>query len=110
MEYIFVLLLVFAFGFVFFLGIVYGWHVHERYLDRKMNQVMRAIHEDINENVIHINIERHGDMTYIYDKETKQFMAQGKTREELETILHEKFPGKKFAASETEIRDGLRDA
>jgi hypothetical protein len=49
-------------------------------------------------------------MTYIYDKETKQFMAQGKTREELKTILHEKFPGKKFAASETEIKDGLRDA
>ena len=104
------LVALFVISMVFLLGALYGWNVHERFMDRKFNEVLGAVSKTINENVIHINIEKHDGMIYIYDKETKNFMAQGKTRDEVESVLAEKFPGKKFASSTEELKAGFGDA
>jgi hypothetical protein len=49
-------------------------------------------------------------MMYVYDLETNQFMAQGKTEKELTEQLRTKFPGKGFAASNEDIKEsGLRN-
>jgi hypothetical protein len=92
---------------LFFLGTVYGWMLHQKMIVTRIKNLMANISDVVDKEVIQINIEKHGDMVYVYNRETKQFMAQGKTREELEEILLQKFPGKRFAAPESELQSGF---
>jgi hypothetical protein len=95
---------------IFAAGAVYGFYVHKREVDRKLNNIMYAFQQEITENVIRISLERHNDMIFVYDLQTKQFMAQGRTGKEVEDELMAKFPNKKFAAStEDIIRSGLKN-
>jgi hypothetical protein len=95
---------------VFFAGTVYGFYIHKREVDRRINNIMFAFQQDLQENSIQISIERHNDTIFVYDKTTKQFMAQGKNAKELEDQLMAKYPGKKFAATTEEIiKSGLRN-
>lgn len=96
--------------FIFLLGAVFGWSRHEEYVNNRMNNIIKHMHAEIKKDVIEITIENHNGMIYIYNKDTKSFMAQGSTRQEVEKILLDKFPGKKFAADPREIEEGLRDA
>ena len=52
---------------------------------------------------IYVTIEKHNDVIYVYDKINSTFMAQGKSKEEVEDVLSKRYPGKKFAASEEEL-------
>jgi hypothetical protein len=92
---------------LFLIGTTYGWLLHQRFIVARIKTLMSNISNSTDKEVIEINIEKHGDMIYVYDRETKQFMAQGKTREELEKILLEKFPGKRFAAPESQLETGF---
>ena len=44
-------------------------------------------------------------MLYVYDKDTKQFMAQGSSKEDVEKVLVERFPGKRFACHESVLKE-----
>jgi hypothetical protein len=44
-------------------------------------------------------------MLFVYDKETKQFMAQGSSKEDVEKVLVERFPGKRFACPESILKE-----
>ena len=44
-------------------------------------------------------------MLFVYDKDTEQFMAQGSTREAVEKVLVERFPGKRFACHESTLKE-----
>jgi len=95
---------------IFAAGAAYGFYVHKREVDRRLNNIMYAFQQDLNENVIQISLERHNDTIYVYDRQTKQFMAQGKTGKEVEDELVAKYPNKKFAAStEDIIKSGLKN-
>jgi hypothetical protein len=61
--------------------------------------------EEQEEEQIHIIIEKHNDMLFVYDKDTKQFMAQGTTKEDVEKVLVERFPGKRFACHESVLKE-----
>jgi hypothetical protein len=61
--------------------------------------------EEQEEEQIHIIIEKHNDMLFVYDKETKQFMAQGTSKEDVEKVLVERFPGKRFACPESILKE-----
>lgn len=72
----------------FALGFVVGWLLF------KLIQAVIAIRKIIKEienqalvevvkSHIHVNIEKHGDSFYLYDKETDVFIAQGKNFDEL---------------------------
>jgi hypothetical protein len=95
---------------IFFAGTVYGFYIHKREVDRRINNIMYAFQQDLAENSIQISLERHNDIIFVYDKHTKQFMAQGKNAKEVEDQLKVKYPGKKFAASTEEIiKSGLNN-
>jgi hypothetical protein len=44
-------------------------------------------------------------MIYIYNMETNEFMAQGKTRSLVERNLKERFPDTVFAATDENLRE-----
>lgn len=91
------------------LGFYSGWKSREQAATRRMNEIMdqveTSIEEQVRENVIKIEIEHHNGVYYVYNMEDKSFMAQGKDRKELESVLASKYPGKTFAASNSNLTE-----
>ena len=85
-------------------GAFYGWSAHERFMRKTMLNALVGFEEEFVANRIKIKIEKHNDMLYVYEYDSNTFMAQGKTKQELETQLQEKFPGKMFAATTDDIK------
>lgn len=92
---------------VFFVGTVYGWSLHQRLVARRIGEAVASLSQQYDQEIIEINIEKHDGVIYVYDKKTKQFMAQGKTRAEIESVLAEKYPGKRFAAPSNDLETGF---
>lgn len=89
------------------LGFFSGWKAREQTAVRRMNELMGEVQSALDENpeVIKIVIEKHNNVYYVYDMEDKSFMAQGKDRKELEGVLASKYPGKTFAASNSNLSE-----
>jgi len=88
-------------------GIKLGWDARERHASRSFDILMNKIHDEQQEeeeNRIYITIEKHEGMFFVYNKHTSQFMAQANNRGELEIVLDNRYPGKKFAASPEHLR------
>ena len=95
-------LLAIIFSQLIVLGIGYhlGWNARERHAKEVLKSLVQEIEEDTNtEAEIKITIDKHNDCYYVYRMEDQTFMAQGKTRNELEHSLMKLFPGKKFACA-----------
>jgi predicted DNA-binding protein YlxM (UPF0122 family) len=90
------------------MGAVYGWYARERHakrsIDRFFSHVEEAIEETVDNSVIHIDIEKHNETLFVYNKNTKEFMGQGKSRKDLENNLAKRFPDKRFAADNESLR------
>ena len=54
---------------------------------------------------INIKIERNGDFYYVFESDTDSFMGQATTRIDLEKVLAEKFPGKRFYATAANLKE-----
>jgi hypothetical protein len=101
-----ILLVVFTFV-AWVVGVKSGWDARERHASKITKQFLDAMQdaEEQEEEQIHIIIEKHNDMLFVYDKETQQFMAQGTSKEDVEKVLVERFPGKRFACPESILKE-----
>jgi hypothetical protein len=102
-----ILLVVFTFV-VWIMGAVSGWNAREKHAKNQVEKHFKNIQEFVEEQEeeqIHIIIEKHNDMLFVYDKDTKQFMAQGSSKEDVEKVLVERFPGKRFACHESTLKE-----
>jgi hypothetical protein len=102
--------LLILFGAVFF-GAWIGWGLREKYAAFQIKRFLSEVEEakveedDSDEPKIPINIEVHNNHYYVYHKDNNQFMGQAGSREELEEVLMERFPGKKFACSAETLKE-----
>lgn len=87
------------------LGFFSGWKTREEVAVQRMSKLLGEFQTDDQENTIKIVIEKHNDVYFVYNMNDKSFMAQGNTRKELEGVLADKYPGKKFAASTSNLAD-----
>jgi len=94
---------------IWVMGAVYGWYARERHskriVDNFMEKIDSAVTEKYSENIIRIFIEQVKGVYYIYNKENNDFMGQGSTREEVEKVLAERFPNKKFMADTSNLKE-----
>jgi hypothetical protein len=94
---------------IMLIGFVIGWIARERWAVRKLNNMLGHLTteietmEAVEADKIHIDIELKDSMIYIYNKETSMYLAHGATKDIVEDMLVEKFPGKKFAASTEDL-------
>ena len=90
-------------------GFVLGWIAREWLAQHRMNRIFNQmqIHEQEEEmeNSIPIKIEYHDDKFYVYQQGCGTFMAQGTSRNELEENLTKRYPGKKFAANNSNLQE-----
>jgi CRISPR/Cas system-associated protein Cas5 (RAMP superfamily) len=100
----FILLVVYTF-IVWIGGAVAGWRAREEHAKKVTEKFIEYLqdsgHEVANDDTIQITIEKHNDVFYVYDRDTNEFMAQGSSKDEVETNLKKRYPGKSFGCSES---------
>lgn len=85
-----------------------GWTSRERYAVRILKDFLEKNEEALeekDETLIPITIEVHNDTFYVYSMNDNSFMAQGKTRKELEENLVSRYPQKHFAATTANLKE-----
>lgn len=78
-------------------GFAIGWRLRELHAQRvlgKLFEKMEKEQEAIDKDVMHIEVEKNGEMFYIYNAESKAFIVQVKTKDELFKYVADKFPNK----------------
>lgn len=80
-----------AIGFIVFcVGFNLGWKGREKHAQR----ILDAHFEEVADDSIKIEISNHNDIFYVHNMETKAFIVQVKTQEELLNYFKEKHPNK----------------
>lgn len=106
MEFILLAVLIFI---VWLMGAVSGWNARERHAKRITEQFLenmqQSVQDYVDENVIHITIEKHNNVFYVYERDTNEFMAQGSTQKEVENNLRKRYPGKTFGCPESVLSE-----
>ena len=95
--------LLLSFAAVLVFGFVIGWRYREFVATIKIKQLIESA--ELSADVVRIRLERMNGMIYIYNMETNEFMAQGKTRNVVERNLKERFPDTVFAATDENLRE-----
>lgn len=84
-----------------------GWTAREKYAERQLNHVLKTVEKNVSDqvqkNMVKVSIEKHDGHYYVYNEKDNSFMAQGDSKEALEKMLHDKYPEKKFAATEENL-------
>jgi hypothetical protein len=94
------------FIFYFFVGLIITkicLAVLEGFL-RKRNEEMfdeiTQVAKELTDEFILVNIEKHGDVMYLFEKHTNRFIAQGKTKDEIQSHCSQRFPGRTIVTDE----------
>lgn len=110
-------MIVLAFILVFIVAFYLGWQIRQYIAIRNIQIMLDKIQREEEEaeekeddNYLRLSIEKHGEHYYAYSLDDDKFLSQGKTREELETNLQERFPGKKFSAHEDNLKEMFNDS
>lgn len=96
------------FGFIVWM--LFVWlvlKIIQGYLEAKNAQLrsqLKEIDKKVKELFVRVNIEKHGEIFYIFEQETDRFIAQGKTADEIKEIMQKRFPDKTFIATDEELK------
>ena len=92
------------------IGVIVGWYAREQraklylhHLERQMSQSFSSMVAEAAKNVIEIDVSRHGDMFYVHNKKTGEFLAQGNSHESIAVVLNGRFPDATFMANPEDL-------
>jgi hypothetical protein len=93
---------------VFFWLIIFWVFVKaiELYLKAKneiLTEQVKEMTKQIKEQIIHVNIEKHGEVFYLFEKDTNRFIAQGTNFEEVKEHCVTRFKNKSVVADESQM-------
>lgn len=74
-----------------------GEKVSQRLTDEAVNKIV----DDI---IIRVEIEKHGDIYYLFQENNGNFIAQGKNMDEIKAVCDERFPNKIVVADKEQLR------
>ncbi len=93
----------------FIIGFVVTWvgmKFLQKYLEVK-NEILREeleeLQKKIKEKFIHVKIEKHGDLYYLFEKDTDRFIAQGSNMHELKLHCDARFKNSTVIADNKEL-------
>lgn len=94
----------------FIVGLVITWLILKLiagYL-RAKNEVLKEELDDLQKRVkekfIHVNIEKHGDVFYLFEKDTDRFIAQGTNMQELKDHCDSRFKKSVIFADDNDLK------
>ena len=71
----------------------------------ELREELASAAKELADKIILVNIEKHGDVLYLFEKDTDRFIAQGKTKEEIMKHCRERFPHQSVIASESDAKN-----
>jgi hypothetical protein len=84
----------------------------EKYLVAKtesLKEQIKDMQEQVKNRVILVNIEKHDNVFYLYDKDTQEFIAQGSNFNEVKKNCETRFKGRSVIADEVQMEQlGLK--
>ena len=92
------------FWFVVFWLVIKVWEVYLVAKNEALTEQIKEMTEQIKNSVIHVDIEKHDDMFYLYNKDTREFIAQGTNFEEVKQHCEIRFKGKAVIADEIQMQ------
>ena len=97
------------FWFVVFWLIIKVW---QKYLTAKSESLVEQIKDmqtQIKNSVILVDIEKHDNVYYLYEKDTREFIAQGSNFDEVKKNCETRFKGRSVIADEVQMEQfGLK--
>lgn len=93
---------------IFMCGFVCGWLAVKLIVLARLKNILKAIREEKETEettTVGLIFERHGDQIYAYTDKTREFMAQGESKEQLVKILTTRFPNTSFTANSKNMED-----
>lgn len=86
-------------------GVAYylGWRAREQAAIRNIDLMNNEIVEARKKDVINIKLEHHEGQFFVYNRQTSEYMAHAKTKDDLEKMLSSKYPNKQFNCSLEEL-------
>ena len=94
----------------FIIWFLVGWvaiKITQKYLEAK-NEVLKEELEQLQKRIknrfIQVDIEKHGDVYYLFEKETGKFIAQGSNMDELKAHCDARFKDKVVFANDEELK------
>ena len=91
------------FWFVVFWLIIKVWQKYLTAKNEALVEQIKDIQAQIKNTVIHVNIEKHNDTFYLYEKDTQEFIAQGSNFDEVKKHCETRFKGKAVVADEAQM-------
>lgn len=92
------------------IGFVVGWYAREyraklylHRLEHMMAQNFGTMVQEAAKNVVEISISREGDMFYVHNKTTGEFLAQGRDHATITDVLNDRFPEATFMANPDDL-------
>ena len=97
---------------IIIVGIFIGWkwreisaiQLHRKMQEEKRESRIQELAEKIQGTFIEATVERIGDIFYMHNKETGEFLAQGNTSDELSENLRSRFPDKRFVMEKKDLK------
>ena len=92
-----------VFWFVVFWLVIKVWQAYLTAKNEALVEQIRDMQTQIKNSVIHVNIEKHEDVFYLYDRDTQEFIAQGSNFNEVKKNCETRFKGKAVVADENQM-------
>lgn len=96
----------------FFWGFVWGMMIYfalkfiSLYLKSRneiLAEQLEGLTKQLKEQIIHVNIEKHGSVFYLFEKDTDRFIAQGTSIDEVKEHCLARFKDKTVVADELQM-------
>ena len=96
---------------IIIVGIFIGWkwreisaiQLHRKMQEEKQESRIHQLAEKIQGTFVEATVEKIGDIFYMHNKETGEFLAQGNTSDELSENLRSRFPDKRFVMDKKDL-------
>ncbi len=88
--------------FCYFVGqLILAIIMHKRKMDMKqdISEFLSKAEEQMKQ-ITFLRVEQHGEMFYLYNQVTDEFVCQGKDLDEIKDAYHSRYPGKKALVDE----------
>ena len=81
------------------------WLLQQAYLRMIREQMIRSMASSPYDATVLVEIVKEGDSFIVYNADTQEFLAQGKTPEQVNSVLRERFPRTYFTATFENARE-----
>jgi hypothetical protein len=109
MEIVIELIFGFIIGMVIWktLSFIYTIYCAYRAIKEIDQKFIQAVEKKLEDSIkaIEVDIEKHQDMFYLFNRENSEFVAQGKNKDELVEAINHRFKGYRILAQEERLKE-----